>query len=444
MNISVIGLGKLGLCTAACFASAGHTVYGFDRNDYFRSELEARRNPIEETGLTEILESAWETLHIADSYEAALHDSDITLIIVPTPSLPDGRFTNDYLVKVLEGLAPALKSKNSFHIVNVVSTVMPGSCDNIFKPLLEQATGKSCGTEFGLVYNPEFIALGSVIRNFLNPDMVLIGASDERSGSAVRELYSSTCKTSPTMAVMSLVNAEITKISLNCYVTMKISYANGLAAICEQVPGADVDVITAAIGADSRVGNKCLKGGLGFGGPCFPRDNIAFQVFAEEFGVEALLGKAVVAVNNSIPKRLFNRISEQCAPPAKVALLGLSYKADTHIIEESHSMVLAKSLVAAGYQVSLHDPTALDGARGLLGNDVVCCADPYECLTGAAAIALLTDWPQYRDLNWERIAMLAAPGALVLDSWRTAMSNDMSAFTYIPVGVGISAKDTYL
>ncbi|MFH1027937.1 MAG: nucleotide sugar dehydrogenase [Pseudomonadota bacterium] len=444
MNISVIGLGKLGLCTAACFASAGHIVYGFDLNDHFRSELKSRRNPIEETGLTELLESAWETLHIVDSYEAALQHSDITLIIVPTPSLPDGRFNNDCLVNVLEGMATALRAKSSFHIVDIVSTVMPGSCDAIFKPLLEKATGKCCGTGFGLVYNPEFIALGSVIRNFLNPDMVLIGASDARSGSLVRELYASTCRTKPAMAVMSLVNAEITKISLNCYVTMKISYANGLAAICEQVPGADVDVITAAIGADSRVGSKCLKGGLGFGGPCFPRDNLAFQAFAEEFGSEALLGKAVVAVNNSIPERLFRKISQQCAPPAKVALLGLSYKADTHIIEESHSIVLAKNLIADGYQVALHDPTAIDAARDLLGSNVVCFNDIYECLTGASAIILLTDWPHYRDLDWKHIATLASSGALVLDSWRIAKSAAMLSFTYIPVGVGISAEEKNL
>ena len=437
MNISVIGLGKLGLCTAACFASAGHVVYGFDLNDYFRNELKSRRNPIEETGLTELLESAWETLHIVDSYEAALQHSDITLIIVPTPSLPDGRFTNDYLVNVLEGMAPALRAKNGFHIVDVVSTVMPGSCDAILKPLLEKATGKCCGTDFGLVYNPEFIALGSVIRNFLNPDMVLIGASDERSGSVVRELYASTCRTKPAMAVMSLVNAEITKISLNCYVTMKISYANGLAAICEQVPGADVDVITAAIGADSRVGSKCLKGGLGFGGPCFPRDNLAFQSFAEEFGAEALLGKAVVAVNNSIPERLYNRIAGHCAPPAKVALLGLSYKAETHIIEESHSIMLARALVAAGYHVSMHDPKALDAVSEQFGDKVTCLADPYECLTGSAAIALLTDWPEYGLLDWLRISKIVDAGTLVLDSWRLVKDKDMSSFAYAPVGVGL-------
>lgn len=443
MNISVIGLGKLGLCTAACFASAGHHVYGFDLNDHFRSELKSRRNPIEEPGLSELLEFAWETLHIVDSYDAAIEASDATLIIVPTPSLPDGRFTNEYLIKVLEGLSPALKTKHGFHIVDVVSTVMPGSCDSIFKPLLEQTTGKLCGADFGLVYNPEFIALGSVIKNFLNPDMVLIGASDERSGAMVRDLYASTCKTNPTMAVMSLVNAEITKISLNCYVTMKISYANGLAAICEQVPGADVDVVTAAVGADSRVGSKCLKGGLGFGGPCFPRDNLAFQAFAEEFGANAVLGKAVVSVNNSIPERLFQKIAQNCPAPAKVALLGLSYKADTHIIEESHSIMMAKALVATGYQVVVHDPVALATARQVLGSGVAYSEDIYECMIGAAAIVLLTDWPQYHNLDWKRISGFAAPGTLVLDCWRILKHTNLPTFKYLQIGIGMGKLIDY-
>lgn len=439
MRISVIGLGKLGLCTAACFASAGHTVYGFDLNDHFRNELKAHRNPINETGLTELLESAWANLHVVDCYEDAIHKSDVTLIIVPTPSLPDGRFTNDYLIKALEWLAPALKKKNSFHIIDVVATVMPGSCDNIFRPLLETATGKLCGTDFGLVYNPEFIALGSVIRNFLHPDMVLIGASDDRSSSVMHDLYATTCKTKPTMAVMSLINAEITKISLNCYVTMKISYANGLAAICEQVPGADIDTITAAIGADSRVGSKCLKGGLGFGGPCFPRDNTAFQAFAEEFGSEALIGKAVVAVNNSIPERLFKKISAHCPQSAKVALLGLSYKAETHIIEESHSIMLAKNLMATGFQVALHDPKALDTAQAILGNNAIFCIDPYKCVAGADAIVILTDWPEYQVLDWMLISKIVGRGTLVLDSWRLFKDKDMSLFTYTPVGIGLSS-----
>ena len=256
-------------------------------------------------------------------------------------------------------MAPALRAKNNFHIVDVVSTVMPGSCGAIFRPLLERATGKRCESDFGLVYNPELIALGSVIRNFLNPDMVLIGASDVRSGSAVCELYASTCKTSPTMAVMSLVNAEITKISLNCYITMKISYAKESSAICEQVPGAEV-CHHRCHRCDRRVGSKCLKGGLGSGGPCFPRDNIAFQVFAEESGAKRCWPRRSLRSTTAYRSGFSVRYRNTGAPPAKVALLGLSYKADTHIIEKSHSIMLAKTLVAAGYQVALHDPAALD------------------------------------------------------------------------------------
>jgi UDPglucose 6-dehydrogenase len=436
MNISVVGLGKLGLCTAACFAAAGHAVYGFDLNDHFRSELKARRNPIDETGLSELLESAWSCLHIVDSYEEAVRCSDTTLIIVPTPSMADGRFNNEYIIKVLEGLAPVLAGKGSFHVVDVVSTVMPGSSDSVFKPLLERLTGKRCGTDFGLAYNPEFIALGSVVRNFLNPDMVLIGASDERTGTMLAELYRSTCKTDPVMAVMSLINAEITKISLNCYVTMKISYANALAAICEQVPGANVDVVTAAIGADTRVGSKYLKGGLGFGGPCFPRDNIAFQSFAEEFGAEALLGKAVVEINNEVPMRIKRLIGAHVAPPSKVALLGVSYKADTHIVEESQSIMLARSLASAGYRIAIHDPKAIEAARQVLGESAEYYLDPYDCISAASAIVLLTDWPEYRRLDWCRIANKATPNATILDSWRIAENQHLSAFTYVAVGIG--------
>jgi UDPglucose 6-dehydrogenase len=434
VNISVIGLGKLGLCTAACFAAAGHQVYGFDLNDHFRSELKGQRNPVDETGLSVLLEAAWDNLQIVDNYEDAVEHSEITLIIVPTPSLPDGRFSNEYLLRALNDLAPSIKCKSGFHVVAVVSTVMPGSSDNIFRPLLEQFTGKRCGIDFGLVYNPEFIALGSVIHNFLNPDMVLIGTSDERSGKLVQELYSSTCKNRPVMAIMSLMNAEITKISLNCYVTMKISYANGLAALCEEVPGADIDLITAAIGADSRVGSKYLKGGLGFGGPCFPRDNIAFQAFAAEFGADAALGKAVVTVNNGIPKRLFDAIASHCKPPAKVALLGLSYKAETHIIDESQSVTLACLLADAGYQVAVHDPKAVDTARIVLGEKATYYTDPYQATENVQAIALLTDWPEYRALAWSDIAAHADSTCMLLDVWRIAGQAESAGLIYYPVG----------
>jgi len=435
VDISVIGLGKLGLCTAACFAASGHSVVGYDQSEHLRLELQMGRCPIDETGLPELLEKAGANLQIAATCSEAVERSDATLIIVPTPSADNGCFTNQYLLRVLTEMAPALKGKPDFHIVNVVSTVMPGSSEQEFIPLLESLTGKRCGIDFGVVYNPEFIALGSVIRDFLNPDMVLIGASDQRSAKNIQELYESTCQSSPSFQVMSLINAEITKISLNCFVTMKISYANALADICERVPGADVDTITQAIGSDSRVGRKYLKGGIGFGGPCFPRDNIAFQAFAEQFGAEALLGKAVVSVNNSIPQRLLGKISTHCTPPAEVVLLGMSYKADTAIVEESQAVMLAHLLVGAGYSVTVHDPRALEAVRQLLGDTVTYCNDPYQAAVGAKAIILLTDWPEYRELDWTRIEAQSSTACLLLDAWRTAPMAAAAGLLYSPVGV---------
>jgi|APLow6443716910_1056828.scaffolds.fasta_scaffold00911_4 UDPglucose 6-dehydrogenase len=436
MNISVVGLGKLGLCTAACFAAAGHVVYCYDHDGCIRDEVTAGRCPIAETGLPELLKIARPSLHVVDTYDACVVRSDATLIIVPTPSETDGRFSNASVIRVLEGLSPSLKAKTDFHIVAIVSTVMPGSSEQVFRPLLEQHTGKRCGFDFGLAYNPEFIALGTVIRDFLNPDMVLIGASDERTSQLLQKLYRSTVESKPIIAAMSLVNAEITKISLNCFITMKISFSNALGALCEKVPGADVDSITLALGADRRVGERCLKNGLGFGGPCFPRDNLAFQSFSKEFGDRALLAEAIEEINLRIPGRLQRCIETHLSPPARVALLGVSYKPGTHVIEESQSLLLAKSLLASGYQVGISDPKALDSAGRALEGLADSFVNPYDCVRGADAIILMTDWEEYRSIDWRRVATAAAPGALVLDSWRIARKNDMSSFNYFPLGVG--------
>lgn len=438
MNISVIGLGKLGLCTAACFASKGHQVMGVDMNQHILDKLRLKQCPIDEPGLEDLLEKAWANLTVTGNVNEAVSNSDITLIIVPTPSRSGGEFVNEYVETVLEVLALALKEKDGFHVVNVVSTVMPGSCDSRFKTLLEKKSCKKCGADFGLVYNPEFIALGSVITDFLNPDMVLIGASDKYSGEKVKELYLSTCESKPDINLMSLVNAEITKLSLNCFVTMKISFANELASICEKVPGAHIDVITDALGSDTRIGSKYLKGGLGFGGPCFPRDNRAFQVFARGAGVETRLAPQVVAINNSIVERLFDTINKNTNFGDKLALLGLSYKPGSHIIEKSQSIMLAKKLVDASFVVSVHDPKAISLAKDALGDDVGYFDDPYECVKGASGVILLTNWHGYEALDWKLVDTLVEDSALLLDSWRVFKNIHFDGFKYVGLGVGAS------
>jgi len=449
MELSVVGLGKLGLCTAAYFASKGHRVIGVDKDEHLIDELGRKRCPVKETGLARLLETAWDRFSVTSDLACAVRHSDVTLIIVPSPSESDGGFSNEYVEIVLRGIAPALAMKDEFHVVGVVSTVMPGSCEGAFKPLLEELSGKVCGEDFGLVYNPEFIALGSVIQDFARPDMVLIGASDERSGGMVERLYLSSCENEPHIARMSLLNGEITKLTLNCFVTTKISFANELASICERIPGADVDAITEAIGADSRVGGKYLRGGLGFGGTCFPRDNVAFQAFVRDIGYEAKISRATVAVNDMVVEKLFgliedalSSIEDKASKSQKglnVALLGLSYKQGTHIIEESQSMMLAHRLIDAGYNVNVHDPAALDDAAEELGGAVEYWSDPYQCVHGADAIVLLTRWPAFRELDWERIQSSAKDGCVLLDSWRELAAQRFTKFNYIGLGLGTTA-----
>jgi UDPglucose 6-dehydrogenase len=437
MKLAVFGLGKLGLCTAACFAARGHQVTGFDLNEALLEDLAAGRCPIREPGLPEFLEEARPNFSVSRDIPAMVAGAQASLIIVPTPSGPDHRFLNTHVCAVLEQIAPALRDLSHFHVVNVVSTVMPATCNLVFQPLLEARSGRVCGQDFGLAYNPEFIALGSVLHHFLNPDLVLIGASDARSGALMRQLYDSTCRNRPRVAVMSLLNAELTKLALNCYVTLKISFANELAGLCERLPGADVDVITDALGADRRIGEHCLKGGLGFGGPCFPRDNLAFQALAAHLGLDLHLAAGVVEVNADVVDRVTAVIFEHAPRPGPVALLGLAYKPGTPVVEESQSLTLA----AMGYEVRVHDPQALDEARQFLGGQVTYAADAGRAAAGAAAVVLLTPWPEYADLPWEEWAAKLRPPRLLLDCWRLLRGRPLSAFAYQALGLGDQSGD---
>ena len=434
LTVSSVGLGKLGLCSAACFAGKGHRVVGVDSCGPHVDALSAGSCPIDEPGLAELLGRCRHNMEFTTDCGHAVRNSDITMITVPTPSNPDGRFSTASVEAVLERIAPALRAKKSFHVVGVVSTVMPGTCERVFAPLLESLTGKVCGRDFGLLYNPEFVALGSVIHDFLHPDLLLIGASDDRSAHTARALYSSVVESDPYHAVMNLTNAEITKLSLNCYVTMKISFANELAAICERIPGADVDVVTTAIGADARVGRKYLKGGLGFGGPCFPRDNLAFQRCAEDAGTWAHLSPRVVEVNREIVDRLLAMVGEHALPGSMIALLGLSYKPGTHIVEESQPVMLARKLLDAGYVVRMHDPKALSNASEALKGRGVCCECPYEAVANASVVVMLTPWPQYSQLDIGRLEDRVGPLPLMIDCWRIYRNASFRKFEYRAFG----------
>ena len=399
MRIAVIGLGKLGSPLAAVLAAKGNQVTGFDTNPAVVEALLAGRAPFAEPGLQEMIDVSNGRLHATTDICEAVGSADASYLIVPTPSGADGRFDNSILAAALHRIGTVLASSTRYHVVNIVSTVMPGSCTGELRHVLEQAAGRTVGDDLGLCYSPEFIALGSVVHDMLNPDVVLIGASDDRAGDLVAAVAAGAVDNSPAVRRMTLTNAELVKISINTYVTTKISFANMLAEICDRLPGADVDIVTAAMGHDSRIGAKYLRGATGYGGPCFPRDAIAFAKLAQSLGVEATLAEATHTVNQRQAGRLVELLTPHLLPGDIVAVLGLAYKPGTPVVEQSQGVALCAALHRAGFGVHGHDPLAVPGARATLEADIELTDDLAAAMSGARVAVVMTPHSQYQVLT---------------------------------------------
>ena len=416
-TVSVVGLGKLGSPMAAGFAAKGYRVVGVDVHAPFVEAINAGRAPVEETDLQAWIDRSDGRLSATTDYAEAVAQSDMTFVIVPTPSTEAGDFSLDYVLQSMAAIGKALRGKPGYHCVVVTSTVMPGATDAVIRPALEAAAGRRVGDNLGLCYSPEFIALGSVIRDMLNPDFILIGESDDMAGKHLAEVYRRSCDNEPPIARMNFVNAELTKISVNTYVTTKISYANMLADLCDRLPGADVDVVTAAMGNDARIGRKYLKGAVAYGGPCFPRDNRAFGHLARTLGANAALAEATDGLNTYQNARLSGFVSGRIGTDAHIAVLGMSYKPGTGVTEESPGVALVRTLLDDGQRVTVYDPQAMAGARAQLGDRVAYAESLDSAIAVADVVIIATAWPEFGRLT---PAQLARDGArrLVIDCWR--------------------------
>ncbi len=415
MRIAVVGLGKLGGPLAAVLASKGNEVLGVDVNADVVRLVNEGRAPVAEPGLQELVTASGDRLSATTDFAEA-GDREVIIFLVPTPSDERGAFTNAYVLSALEGIAPALRGRDEYQVLVVGSTVMPGSCEAEIKPALERLSGRQVGDSLGLCYSPEFIALGNVIQDMLTPDMVLIGESDPRAGEVIERIYTGVCENDPPFRHMALVNAELTKIAVNTYVTMKISYANALADICERLPGANVDSVTDALGLDSRIGGKYLRGALAYGGPCFPRDNKAFAVLARDIGADPALAEATDTINVAQSERLARIVGSHLHGGNAVGVLGLSYKPHTGVIEESPGIALAEVLARDGYDVSVYDPVAVDAALRRLPEDIHGCGSAAELLERSDVVVITTPWPEFADLP------LTSPNGgqrrrVVIDCW---------------------------
>jgi UDPglucose 6-dehydrogenase len=414
---SVIGLGKLGAPLAACLAAKGLRVIGVDADPHKVEKINQGGAPVFEPQLEEFIRAAKGRLFATSNSEEAVLASEITFIVVATPSETSGAFSLRYVLPVCEAIGRALRTKHDFHLVVLTSTVMPGTTGGEIRATLEKASGKRAGQDFGLCYGPEFIALGSVIHDFLNPDFVLIGESDPRSGAILESLYKEVCENSPAVRRMNFVNAEITKLSINTYVTTKISFANMLARICEKLPEANVDIVTAALGLDSRIGPKYLKGAVSYGGPCFPRDNRALAALAQQVDAPADLARAIDHFNRSQIHWLAALVEQLSSEGEAAGILGLTYKPNTDVVEESVGFLLAQQLVERGVEVVAYDPFGNQKALLALGSKVRFAATAQECIEGTAVVVLATPWREFAEIPASQWARHSSPRTVV-DCWR--------------------------
>ncbi len=394
MRISVIGAGYVGLVTGVCFADMGHEVTCVDVMEERVSMINHAHAPIYEEGLSEMLERVvGEKLFATTNLHGAVSESDITFIAVGTPSRDDGSIDLAFIRGVSMSIGESMRDR--YQLVVVKSTVVPGTTDSVVIPELENASGKRAGMDFGVCMNPEFLKEGKAIQEFMNPDRVVIGEHDKKSGDLLYEIYAGfKCP----ILRMPLATAEMIKYASNSFLATKISFINEMARICEKL-GVDVEDVSKGIGLDRRIGNSFLNAGPGFGGSCFPKDVSALIAKAGGAGVSLEILKSVIMFNDK-QKRWPVEIAKDilCLKGKNVAVLGLAFKEGTDDIRDSPAIATINALLSEGARVRAFDPAAMENAKKLLGDSIRYCEGVDDALSGVDLCIIMTEWGQFSDI----------------------------------------------
>lgn len=433
-KLAVVGLGKLGLTFSACLADRGFAVTGVDINQDRVDAVNARTVGDVEPGLLELLKKS-ETLTATTSLNQAVRDNDVVFIFVNTPGEESGKFTTKDVLSVSRAVGEEIKSSGASPLIVLTSSVTPGSIEQEIIPALEEASGKKNGQGFDFCYSPVFIALGTMVRDYMNPDMALIGEASVEAGQrlekVLQQLYT---KEDVSVVHTNYINAELIKLCLSTFITTKITYANMLAALCDELSGADADTVAHAIGLDTRVSPKVLKGGMPYGGPCFPRDNRALLYVLNSVGVSGQLVTATDSFNADLLNVFAEKLTGLAGENGVIGVLGLAFKPETHVTEESSAVELVNLLAQRGRSVVVYDPEAMESAKEQLHPSVQFASSDIECVAKSSVTILATPWKEFADLP-ERLRGLSVSGKAIFDPWRTY---DINAFptdiSYIPWG----------
>jgi len=425
MHLSVVGSGYVGTTIAACFADLGHDVVNIDIDEEIVAAINNAEAPIHEDGLPELLEkhagpNSTNRLRATTDY-AEILDTDVTFLCLPTPQNDDGSIDLSIMKAGAEQLGETLADKLDWHTVVVKSTVVPGSTEDVMTPILEEATDKTAGDDFGVGMNPEFLREGTAVHDFLNPDKVVLGADDDRALEDMHEVFDPLVdRTEAPVVETNTRTAEMIKYANNSFLAAKVSLINDIGNICKEL-GVDAYEVADAMGLDDRIGEQFLRSGLGWGGSCFPKDTAAIRAAARAEDYEPLMLDAATEINDQQPKRLLSFMDDHVDVRGKrVAVLGLAFKPGTDDVRNSRAIPVIEGLQQRGAEVVAYDPIAAENMREHFP-DIQYAESPAAALNGASAALVVTDWEEITALDEEFDAM-ATP--IVVDGRRAISRRD--------------------
>ncbi|WP_291156432.1 UDP-glucose dehydrogenase family protein [Gemmatimonas sp. UBA7669] len=414
MKISMIGTGYVGLVSGACFAEFGTTVTCIDKDQSKIDALRAGRMPIYEPGLDDLVARGQSRglLHFHTELADAVAESDVVFLAVGTPSRRgDGHADLRYIEDAAAQVARAL---TRYTVIVTKSTVSVGTGRRVADIVREVLRETNSTAQFDVASNPEFLREGSAIGDFMRPDRVVIGCESERAQAVLRELYRPLYLTETPIVMTGLETAELTKYAANAFLATKITFINEMADLCEKL-GADVQDVARGMGLDGRIGRKFLHAGPGYGGSCFPKDTLALTRTAQEVGAPVRLVETVVQINDRRKGAMAGRIMQACGGHVRgktIGILGVAFKPNTDDMRDAPSLSIVPALQDAGAVVRAYDPEAMHEAERLLPG-VAWCDDPYAVAEGASAVALLTEWNEFRALDFERLGAAMADRVFV-------------------------------
>lgn len=407
-NIAVVGTGYVGLVTGTCFAETGNMVTCIDIDQKKVEKMQQGQIPIYEPELDVLFERNIKAgrLHFTTDLAKGVADAEIIFLALPTPPGEDGSADLSYILGVADQLGKIL---TDFKVIVDKSTVPVGTADKV-----QAAIAANAKVEFAVVSNPEFLREGYAVADFMKPDRVVIGCSNERAAKIMESLYKPFVRQGNPIYFMDEKSAELTKYAANSFLATKITFMNEIANFCEVV-GADVDKVRIGIGADSRIGKRFLFPGIGYGGSCFPKDVQALAKSGADHNYDFKILKAVMEVNEDQKTVLFPRMRNFFRGELsgkKIAVWGLAFKPDTDDIREAPALYMIRALLDAGAVVSAYDPEAMENVKGIFGAQITYAPDEYAALAGADALLICTEWSAFRNPNFRAMKDLMADAVI--------------------------------